>query len=175
MRGVSSYCPMLPTTLQSFHDRCGTLPRNQISLCDPRVEMEPLAPARMYLVRSPCGYEIPLGNQKLDGLNEIGKDRRILPQEFLDLIEELRASRPGVASQWRTTSGAMRPSNSSAWRLFHASKKRRIRALFCSIVVLIVRLPVAHLSQVHSGGRASDAMNAVLTRLGHYFTPAASC
>ena len=31
------------------------------------------------LIRSPCGYEIPLGNQKLDGLNRIGKDSRILP------------------------------------------------------------------------------------------------
>jgi len=38
----------------------------------------------------------------------------------------LRASTPGVASQWRTTSSAMRSSNASGRRLFRALKKRRI-------------------------------------------------
>jgi hypothetical protein len=32
----------------------------------------------------------------------------------------LRASRPGVASQWRMTSGVMRASKASGQRLFHA-------------------------------------------------------
>jgi hypothetical protein len=39
------------------------------------------------LIRGPCGDEIPLGDQKLDRLNRIGKNRRILPQKFLDLIK----------------------------------------------------------------------------------------
>src|SRR5215831_8377788 len=39
------------------------------------------------LVRSPCSDEISLGHQKFDGLDRIGKNRRILPQKFLDLIE----------------------------------------------------------------------------------------
>jgi hypothetical protein len=39
------------------------------------------------LIRGPCGDEIPLGDQKLDRLDRIGKNRRILPQKFLDLIK----------------------------------------------------------------------------------------
>src|SRR5690242_20709083 len=39
------------------------------------------------LVRSPCSDEIALGDQKLDRLDRIGENRRILPQKFLDLIE----------------------------------------------------------------------------------------
>ena len=92
------------------------------------------------LIRSPCGDEITLGNKKLYRLHGIGKNRRILSQKFLDLIK-LRASMPGVASQWRTTSGAMSSSNASGCRLFHASKKRRITVLFCSVAVLMVKFP----------------------------------
>jgi hypothetical protein len=39
------------------------------------------------LIRGPYGDEIPLGNQQLDRLDRIGKNRRILPQKFLDLIK----------------------------------------------------------------------------------------
>jgi hypothetical protein len=39
------------------------------------------------LIRGPCSDEVPLGDQKFYRLDGIGKDRRILPQEFLDLIK----------------------------------------------------------------------------------------
>jgi hypothetical protein len=39
------------------------------------------------LIRGPCSDEIPLGDQKLDRLDRIGKNSRILTQEFLDLIK----------------------------------------------------------------------------------------
>src|SRR5215472_18907537 len=39
------------------------------------------------LIRGPCSNKIPLGDQKLDRLDRIRKDCRILPQKFLDLIE----------------------------------------------------------------------------------------
>ena len=38
------------------------------------------------LIRGPCSDEIPLGDQKLDRLDRIGKNRGILPQKLLDLI-----------------------------------------------------------------------------------------
>src|ERR1700722_15110568 len=41
------------------------------------------------LIRRPRGDEIPLGEQKFDGLNGIGKDRGILLQEFFDMIKTL--------------------------------------------------------------------------------------
>ena len=41
-------------------------------------------------VRRPRGNEITLGYQKLDCLDGIGKDKRILPKEFLDLIKTSR-------------------------------------------------------------------------------------
>jgi len=39
------------------------------------------------LVRGPCSDEIPLCEQKFDRLDRIGKNRRILPQKFLDLMK----------------------------------------------------------------------------------------
>ena len=39
------------------------------------------------LICRPSGDEIPLGDQKLDRLDRIGKNRRVLPQKFFDLIE----------------------------------------------------------------------------------------
>jgi hypothetical protein len=39
------------------------------------------------LIPGPCSDEIPLGDQTLDRLDRIGKNRRILPQKFLDLIK----------------------------------------------------------------------------------------
>jgi hypothetical protein len=39
------------------------------------------------LIRGPCSDEIPLGDQKLDRLDRIRKNRRILSQKFLDLIK----------------------------------------------------------------------------------------
>jgi len=39
------------------------------------------------LICGPCSDKIPLGYQKLDRLDRIGKDRCVLPQKFLDLIE----------------------------------------------------------------------------------------
>jgi len=39
------------------------------------------------LIRGPCGDKIPLGNQKLDRLDRIGRNCRILPQKFLDLLK----------------------------------------------------------------------------------------
>src|SRR5262249_30847997 len=39
------------------------------------------------LIRGPCSDEIPLSDQELDRLDRIGKNRRILPQKFLDLIK----------------------------------------------------------------------------------------
>jgi hypothetical protein len=44
----------------------------------------PLLPA---LIRGRCSDEIPLGDHKLDRLDRIGKNRRILPQKFFDLIQ----------------------------------------------------------------------------------------
>jgi hypothetical protein len=38
-------------------------------------------------IRGPCSDQIPLGEQKLDGLDGIRKNRRILLQKILDLIK----------------------------------------------------------------------------------------
>ena len=39
------------------------------------------------LIRGPCSDEMPLRDQKLDRLDRIRKNRRVLPQKFLDLVE----------------------------------------------------------------------------------------
>ena len=39
------------------------------------------------LIRGPCSDEIPFSDQMLDRLHGIGKNRRILPQKLLNLIE----------------------------------------------------------------------------------------
>jgi len=39
------------------------------------------------LIRGPCGNKIPLGDQKLDRLDRVGKNRRILAEKCLNLFK----------------------------------------------------------------------------------------
>ena len=64
------------------------------------------------LVRCPYGHEVALGNEVRERLDGIRKDCRILPEEFLVLLTAPDVD-PGVAWQWRTTSGANRSSKAS--------------------------------------------------------------
>lgn len=61
----------------------------------------------------------------------------------------------------------MRSSNASGWRLFHASKKRRITALFCSVVALTLKLPLSYESRMQPDGRDNEAM---IASLAHCWT-----